>query len=114
MKSALSSTRADSEPVALVTHSGELSIMPGMAPPFRSVTTAPYRSRSHHLSLRLHENAFGRGEGAVRLDHHLGKLGELGQVEVYLVLRDVQALNLDLGRDTQQVELLQHQGRHPA
>src|SRR5918992_3144550 len=114
MKSALSSTRADSEPASFVTHSGELSITAGMAPPFLPVTTARDRSSSHQLSARLEENGPGWDEGAIRLDQHLARLGELGQVEILLVLRDVQPLELDLGWDAQEVELLQHERRHPA
>src|SRR4051795_6224899 len=126
MKSAESS--AGRAPFTCVMQSGALSMIPGIRPPLALLAVPPehparqaadhghHQHEAHHearhrrLPPRLFPGAeqdrLGLDERAVGLDDPLAHAAVLG-VEVGLVLGQVQALDLDLRRDAQEVELLQ-------
>ena len=60
------------------------------------------------------DHRLGLHDRAVGFDDVLAHASHLRQVQVLLVLDDVEARELDLGRHTQQVELLEHERREPA
>src|SRR3954469_3964314 len=133
MKSAESS--AGRAPFTWAMHSGALSMIPGMRPPLalhavladhplrqaaddrqhqhEAEHEADHRRLPPRLFPRAEQDGLGLDEGAVRLHDPLADTAVLG-VEVGVVLGQVQALDLDLRRDAQEVELLEDPRRHPA
>src|SRR3954447_22342402 len=132
MKSAESS--AGRAPFTWAMQSGALSMIPGIRPPLALLAVAldhPLRQaaddgqhqheaeqEAHHRRLprlfpRTEQDGLRLDEGAVRLDDPLADAPVLG-VEVRVVLGEVQALDLDLRRDPQKVELFKDPRRPPA
>src|ERR687897_762861 len=104
MKSTESS--AGVAPSRWTTQSGELSISSGISPPLASP--------SDQLAVGVGDYRLGLDDRAVGLDYALAHRRHLGQVQVLVVLDHVEALQLDLRRHPQQVELPQDVRRHPA